>query len=747
MTDTQRITPPVAASQPTSYIDKLTDISGVAPYLSRIGGRPRSLFSAVVLEKSGHYWKDKVVVTFARDGKVSSQLEEVLPSEEEQINITAGFYLAQNSIPQYRIYPFPFPKTFNPEFSHKVPTAIHKALKEDRLFIFRDLSGKKTIMLQERVNLPDQQKIYLPWTFWEDGRWRQAEGGPGKLPLYGIEELNSYSNIHVHEGAKAARAMQRLRDGDPQTLAAHPWAEDIRHAGHLGWCSGAPSPGRTDWGPLKDVHHAVLVADNDWVGLEAIPKIARHLRKPVVYCIRFPESFPPGFDLADPWPTPSVLFGDCLQPATWATDAYPQEKAKPIHKLRDSFAQQWLTVRRPQLVAHTSLGDPMAVDEFNEQVQAFSDVTNTHRLLLNHMPAQVEGVAYRPDSEYRTLIENGRLSLNTYRPSRLQASEKSVDLWLEFLGHFIPDEEEREEVHRWIATLVSVPAIRMQYGLLLVTEAHGTGKQTFGTVLAEMVGTHNVSFPSENDLASDFNSWIAHRRLVIIPEIYSGEARQARKVYQRLKADVTDREVLVNEKHTKKYTLQNWSHYVVCSNSERALRLEDADRRWFVPTLSETPWTRFDKLYPWLEGGGYSAILGYYQREKHAPIGPGRISPVTARKKQLLRAGWTPAEEEVNRLGALLERIEKPTVISDADLKSWLWEKSQAKLDSRTIVKRMREDNSRISVQTVERWVVAGRRLRFLFLNAEAKNQWRKKGGSRELFLSWQGLISDIEVM
>ena len=95
-----------------------------------------------------------------------------------------------------------------------------------------------------------------------------------------------------------------------------------------------------------------------------------------------------------------------------------------------------------------------------------------------------------------------------------------------------------------------------------------------------LIGDWNVSVPSEKEIVdSSFNSWIAHKRLAIVHEIYAGHSLTA---YNRLKSVITDKEVRVNKKFIPEYEIEVAIHVFACSNSLRALKLDDTDRRWLV---------------------------------------------------------------------------------------------------------------------------------------------------------------------
>src|SRR5258708_1749468 len=85
-------------------------------------------------------------------------------------------------------------------------------------------------------------------------------------------------------------------------LAAHPWAAELAEYEHWGWIGGAPNPHRTDWSEVlaeKDITEIVIVADNDQVGIDAIPKISGALLRPLKAITFRDHGFRSGFDLAN----------------------------------------------------------------------------------------------------------------------------------------------------------------------------------------------------------------------------------------------------------------------------------------------------------------------------------------------------------------------------------------------------------------------------------------------------------------
>ena len=643
-------------------------------YVRRIGAVQKN-FRRYVIEEKGEDGYACVTATIRIDDTITCDVAEFEPTKEEQKAIKEEIEKA------------PFPKSIK---ARKGPLPAElRGVPKQHLCIFLDQSGDHVLMIQHRR---DGEKPDYPYTLWNDGRWRCMEP-EGLLPLYGLEKLKQKSTFFIHEGAKAARDISAMVNHGGAALAAHPWGEELKQAAHLGWPGGARNARRVDWEPIRNLPPAdkiILVCDHDQVGIEAATVISEKLRRPLL-AVMIDDRFPAGFDLADPWPTKlewwegkkyvGPTFDDCLIPATWATDIIPpKEKGRPTFKVTDQFAAEWYWVTEPPVFVHRSQSDRLLKDDaFNRGIRPFSHAENTARLLIQKVSSQCDKVIYEPGEHPGAIHRGGKRFVNCYRPSTIKAIKGNTKHFERFMKHLVPDEGDRRKLMRWIATLIARPDIRMTYGVLLISIVHGVGKTTLGeAILTPLLGEWNVSFPTEQQIVdSEFNSWLVKKRLAVVHEIYSGHSVKA---YNRLKSAITDGYADVNEKFLPVYRLDLFIHILACSNSPRALHIDDSDRRWLVPRITEkirhdSYWKAFHR---WLRVDGLGIIKTWAEQyvAEHGPVLQGEHAPETSLKKEIIAEGRSEGERLAFDLGLVVKEkeTEQKIVLAMEDVRNWVAE-------------------------------------------------------------------------
>lgn len=407
----------------------LTELEPVRLFANRIDAEPRGLNKLVIKTKAGRYWKDISQIRFDTKTGVIANLEklpeDIKPTDDEKAAMSVAIKAAD--IPEY--------VQANKAQVKRLIEAINKTknkVKDDNdpdLFIFYSLTGDKILMVQQRLNLEDGKR-YLPWTYWSDNTWRDAEP-EGKLPLYGLQELKDNAVVVLHEGCKGARHWQELIADNNK---GHPWYEFLNHGAHIGWVDGALNPHRTDWSPLNRADLIYIVADNDSAGKQAIPKISRQI-KTCCHAIEFLEGenyFPTSFDLADP--IPEKMFyehgyytGPTLQqmtiPATWMTEKYQPKgrKSPPKIKLLEHAKNTWLYIADHNEIVHRDFRHkPYDRQTANNALADFSDAKDIFRLLVKNKTEHIENYTYDPSSKERIILDGDHKKLNLYEPTRIK---------------------------------------------------------------------------------------------------------------------------------------------------------------------------------------------------------------------------------------------------------------------------------------------------------------------------------------
>lgn len=641
-------------------ISPLQNSPAVMAYLGRVGLELRGLFHASRVLKENNYERDVAHARFNRRGYVSAT-KGYAPTDEEIEDMRAEVSQLE----------FPHQELLSALPSSGLPDIILNAHSKDT-YIFRT-KDNKIRFIQIRIDLDNGDKKYVPQTYWSDGQWRAAEPEEG-LPIYNVEQVYKGARVFVHEGAKAARAATEIAE-DPK----HPWNSYFSTGVHVGWIGGAYHLHRNIWNELtSDTGELIIIPDNDFISKTRISRIARLFTCPAYHC-RLDARWPNAWDVADGMPDSFYKegryqgpeFDQLLECCNWATVQVGMEGNRPIFAVREAFAQNW--VRIQDLKHYAEISSPeisLDRDQFNIKVRPYSDVADTSALLSKISGNIVDKVTFMPSMPSGIVSIDDQLCLNQYVDRRVKP-RRMVDtkpFW-DFMDYLFEEEEERYHMKRWMSTLYGRPEVRMGHGVLMLSKLQGVGKSTLLDVLAKLIGNRHVSFPGDDVVQSGFNGWAVNKRLVVVHEIYAG---QNWKTYNKLKSLVTDEFIEANNKHVKNYTMPNWTHYAAASNSMEALRMENDDRRWFVPQMPDHFYDRYDELYDFIEGGGIQS-LAQDLLEFNDHIRRGEHAPLTAAKKALIDQSMPPDERMVV---LLCERMQRDQCMDIKDI--WLWLQDEA---------------------------------------------------------------------
>ena len=200
---------------------------------------------------------------------------------------------------------------------------------------------------------------------------------------------------------------------------------------------------------------------------------------------------------------------------------------------------------------------------------------------------QVYDYTYLPGED--RIVQIGRLKfINRFnqnsvpmprQPSTIE-DHAAISTMRKHFDMLIPEAAERELLLDWIAYCVQFPREKITWSPLLHS-VDGAGKSWVAGLLACMLGGDNVRSISGENLKEDKTSWAEGRKVVVIEEVrLHGNSRY--DVLDKMKPYVTNASVPVRRMHTDVYEIINVTNYLMFTNYDDALPINQNDRRYFI---------------------------------------------------------------------------------------------------------------------------------------------------------------------
>jgi hypothetical protein len=129
------------------------------------------------------------------------------------------------------------------------------------------------------------------------------------------------------------------------------------------------------------------------------------------------------------------------------------------------------------------------------------------------------------------------------------------------------------------------------------------------------------------------------------------------------------------------YVVENWCHVLASSNSMRALKMENDDRRWLYPEMAEVPWPRekFDFFRAWLTTGGLGIIKGWAE-EWGDYVAESDRAPMTARKMEMIEGSRSEAQSEALDIARTVAGLGRAGGVAIKDVIGWVRAHAQGRV-------------------------------------------------------------------
>lgn len=196
---------------------------------------------------------------------------------------------------------------------------------------------------------------------------------------------------------------------------------------------------------------------------------------------------------------------------------------------------------------------------------------------------KVFGTWFRPGGEELFRV-NGVTYVNSYVkpvfPDDGYRGNRGVKYLQRLLADLYPDPVHQGHVLDFIAHAYLFPERKLKYALLLKGANH-EGKTLIATLMRRLLGSYHCSTVLSSQLKKEFNDFIDGKLLCCIEEIKL-HGRDGADALNNLKAPITNSDVGVEGKGTKVRDIENFANWLVFTNFEDAVPIEDDDSRWLV---------------------------------------------------------------------------------------------------------------------------------------------------------------------
>ncbi len=302
---------------------------------------------------------------------------------------------------------------------------------------------------------------------------------------------------------------------------------------------------------------------------------------------------------------------------------------------------------------------PKALNAINIAVAAFGKSgTNTAEAEFQNHPAaqdrKVVMATYRPGRKELIKDTNKRgapvPTVNMWRPSNVvpakNVTDDDVRPWLNHAGLIFGPLNGPAASHffHWCAFVLQRPGEKIGHAFVVFGETHGTGKDSVFVPVWRAIGMHNVSTITPAMLAEPWTHYLL-AQVVRVEEMMNFKRGE---VANKLKPMLTTppETVTINEKNVKQYDIPNIQNWVMFTNHQNAIPIEDTDRRYFVHECCldapKEP-AYYAALYDWYDKGGTEKVAGWLLQRDISTFNPMAPPPETDAKREMREQSLPPA--------------------------------------------------------------------------------------------------------
>lgn len=253
---------------------------------------------------------------------------------------------------------------------------------------------------------------------------------------------------------------------------------------------------------------------------------------------------------------------------------------------------------------------------------------------------KVDGDDYWPGVTARVFEdERGMFLLNTWRDTGLPPVPGDITPWLQHGEWLIPNEFERTYLIKWMSAVYRFQDTKVNHNPL-IGGAPRIGKDGFFYPLYVGIGGSNFSVVDSEKVASEYQDWAYHKKLVVLNELLFAGINQ-RNMENKLKSfGAAPPDILTLRLFglSAGYEQRNTIQIIANTNYRNAAEFETAAERWFCVwcPVSPRPAEYYATYYAWLKAGGAAAVLAYLHTVDLSDFSPGGNAPETPWRRDMV---------------------------------------------------------------------------------------------------------------
>jgi len=223
-------------------------------------------------------------------------------------------------------------------------------------------------------------------------------------------------------------------------------------------------------------------------------------------------------------------------------------------------------------------------------------------------------LGYDPNAGVVYLDRKEREIRNVYEPGcdgpPMPTGEATVGPFMHLIHSNFPDPSDRQMLLQALAFMAHRPGQMLRWAPVM-QGTQGCGKGLIARAVSYAVGRHNTSHPSPDIIATDFNSYMYRKVLVIVDEIGDHTKRELSALAEKLKPWITDDALHVHQKSKDGFDTPNFTSWILTTNHKDKMLATPGERRYahFISALQTE--ASLAVAYPsdWWSGSASYAML------------------------------------------------------------------------------------------------------------------------------------------